>query len=486
MFSIQRIACLSFAAVMSLSGCSGSGGGVASAVAPAPNPPPVVQPNAVTSLPVASTALLTNPFHGFVRYVGVAPPVSTLPQTLAYNNLTWKTLEPIAKGTFNWAAFEAGWAQETARGRRIGFRLNMSFPNATAHDDVPAWLIAAGVPVTAYNNAGSFGSVPDWNNATFLAEHDRMIAALGARYNLDPRIAWVDVGSYGIWGEWHQFGAVPALPVPTAATKKRLLDAYLLAFPNKRLVLPYGDAYATQYLTANGKGLRNDCLGPVASNTAYYNLTNPIPTAASGVLYKTAPVTGEFCNGSVGVASSMTTDYATTLAFIQNTHWSWIGPTGWELLNPTAAPLTSTVSLANIQQLHRTLGYRFRVASVSHLPTITRNTAATINAQIQNNGVAPFYEAWPVELSLINAAGVVSWSSTIPAWNVRTWLPGASNVSTSITIPATLPAGTYTLAIAILDPAPIPPKAANQPAIELAQTGKRPDGRYPLSTLQLN
>lgn len=269
MFSIQRITYLSFAAVLSLSGCSGSGGGAAStlavapiAAAPTPNTlTPVVQPNAVTSLPVASTAILTNPFHGFVRYVGVAPTVSTLPQTLAYNNLTWKTLEPLAQGTFDWAAFEAGWAGETAQGRRIGFRLNMSFPTATAHDDVPAWLIGLGVPVTAYNMAGSLGSVPDWNNAVFLAQHKRVITALGARYNNDPRIAWVDVGSYGIWGEWHQ-NNMAGLPVATPATKKILLDDYLAAFPNKRLVLPYGDAYATQYLTTNGKGLRNDCRRP--------------------------------------------------------------------------------------------------------------------------------------------------------------------------------------------------------------------------------
>lgn len=497
MFPVQRVL---ITLTILLTGCLGSGTGttvstppsatpqslvtpvVSAVVAPvvSPSAPSAVPPTAVTTYPPLSNALLTNPFQGLVRYVGALPTVSTLPQTLAYNNLTWKTLEPNVKGTFDWVAFETAWAGEIAQGRRIGFRLNVSFPNATPHDDIPAWLIAAGVPVQAYSTGGTFGSVPDWNNATFLAEHDRVIAALGARYNNDPRIAWVDVGSYGIWGEWHQFGATPAPLTPTNVTKKRILDAYLLAFPNKRLVLPYGDAYATQYFTQNRGGLRNDCLGPLASNNAYLTMVNPMPSAASNVLYQTAPITGEFCNGAAGVTTAMTTDYAQTLAFIQSTHWSWIGPTVGDLLNPITLPL------ANAQQLHNTLGYRFRVASITHLPSVTRNVATSISAQLQNDGIAPFYEAWPVEISLINAAGVVAWSSTMPTWDVRTWLPGVTNLSANVSIPLTLPAGTYTVAIAVLDPNPVPPTAANLPALEFAQTGKRTDGRYPLSSVQVN
>lgn len=476
-----------------LTGCFSGGGTLSSAALPQvpvtfvssvpPIMPPIVPPNSyvipvglMTRYPTPSSAVLSNPYHGFARTAGDVPVRSVLPQTLAYNNLTWAVLEPL-KGAFDWAAFEAGWAQETALGRRIGFRLNMTFPSGVPHHDVPTWLITAGVPMQPYTAGGTFGSVPDWNNPTLLAEHDRVIAALGARYNRDPRIAWVDVGSYGLWGEWHLFGTTQALTPVTNANKKRILDAYLRAFPNKRLVIPFDDAFATAYLTQQGQGVRNDCLGPQAENQYYYDSTNLVLTAASGVLYQRAPVTGEFCNGVAGVVNSMTGGLTRTLTFVRNTHWSWIGPMVGELLNPR------TVPLASAQALHNTLGYRFRVASVTHPNHITRTVAATFTLQLQNDGIAPFYYPWPVELSLLDATGVVVWRNPIPAWDVRTWLPGVNNLSTMLTLPINVPSGNYTLAIAILDPDPIPPRSANLPAIELAQTGKRADGRYPLSTL---
>lgn len=42
-----------------------------------------------------------------------------------------------------------------------------------------------------------------------MAEHKRFIAALGQRYDGNPLIAGLDIGSYGHWGEWHCHGLPP-------------------------------------------------------------------------------------------------------------------------------------------------------------------------------------------------------------------------------------------------------------------------------------
>jgi len=46
---------------------------------------------------------------------------------------------------------------------------------------------------------------PDFDDPVFLAKLDRFLAAAAARYDGDPNVAFVDVGSFGIWGEGQTF-----------------------------------------------------------------------------------------------------------------------------------------------------------------------------------------------------------------------------------------------------------------------------------------
>ena len=42
-----------------------------------------------------------------------------------------------------------------------------------------------------------------FDDPIFMEEHEKFIKALAARYDGDPRLGGLDLGSYGNWGEWH-------------------------------------------------------------------------------------------------------------------------------------------------------------------------------------------------------------------------------------------------------------------------------------------
>jgi hypothetical protein len=68
----------------------------------------------------------------------------------------------------------------------------------------------------------------------------RFIRALGAYFNNHPRVAFVQLGLLGFWGEWHTWPR-PEL-FASDATQRTVVDEMRAAFPNKIL----------QARTANG------------------------------------------------------------------------------------------------------------------------------------------------------------------------------------------------------------------------------------------
>ena len=80
-------------------------------------------------------------------------------------------------------------------------------------------------------------------------------------------MAWIDIGSYGFWGEWHVW-LNPSLSAKQAS-KQSILEDYFEAFPTKKMVIPFDDDFATKYVTDHGGGIRNDCVGQEDSNNWY-------------------------------------------------------------------------------------------------------------------------------------------------------------------------------------------------------------------------
>ena len=66
---------------------------------------------------------------------------------------------------------------------------------------------------------------------------------------------FLDVGSYGIWGEWHTTHPAPV------AVRQHIVDMYLKAFPKTALVFMSDDGDVMGYALAHGAGIRRDGVG---------------------------------------------------------------------------------------------------------------------------------------------------------------------------------------------------------------------------------
>ncbi|MCJ7688567.1 MAG: hypothetical protein MUO60_04515, partial [Clostridiaceae bacterium] len=200
------------------------------------------------------------------------------------------------KGVYNWNNLEKNWGNIVETGKRVGFRISAAIPGNKDHIDIPQYLVDEGVELSEYLIDNKEGLAPDWDNPKFLDAHKRLINAIGERYDNDPRVAWIDIGSYGFWGEWHVW--MNESLAATDQTKLTILNHYFDAFPTKLMVIAFDDDLATKIVIDAGHGVRNDCLGTKESNDWYETSMNNIDPNLSDLIWKTSIITGEFCGSN--------------------------------------------------------------------------------------------------------------------------------------------------------------------------------------------
>ena len=411
--------------------------------------------------------VLPNPFKGFAPWVGDVNPVYEV--KLQEATYAWSDIEPN-EGVYNWARLEKDWGNIAQTGKRVGFRISAAIPGS-GHDDTPQWLIDKGVRMRPYSIDGENGLAPDWDNPDFLTAHHNFIMALGNRYDKDPRVAWIDIGSYGFWGEWHVY--LNDSLAATQATKKKILDDYFEAFPTKAKVIAFDDDFATKYVVDHGGGIRNDCLGTKDANDWYLESLNGIDPTLNDRVWKTAIITGEFCGSDWGAIQGTTERFQLNYEFIQKTHWSFIGSAGG------AIEPQSDEHKKNLDKLHKKLGYRFVLRKVEHESSIEKGDNLAVHIEVENQGVAPFYFEWPLVFYLTDSSSTTALMQELDT-DIRKWLPGTETFDVTVNIPEGLSSGLYDVKLAIHDP------DTGSPGVMFANTGRDDKGRYLVSRLQIN
>ena len=91
----------------------------------------------------------------------------------------------------------------------------------------------------------------------------RFVQALGQRYDGHPDIAFLDIRSYGNWGEGHigMLQAPGIILTPPENLKNNYFLPYFNAFHHTQLIIPWGsDSYSSVYdwAVAQGAGMRRD------------------------------------------------------------------------------------------------------------------------------------------------------------------------------------------------------------------------------------
>jgi hypothetical protein len=186
--------------------------------------------------PEPSAGPLDNPLKGWCPYTNAG--VIHQPYSMVFQYVSWRELEPI-EGDYRFDDWEKGWDSELGKDKHVIFRVFIDYPSKPS--GLPDWLRKAGVKETDYKDYGG-GKSPDYNDSRMVSGMERLIAALGKRYNNHPRVAFIQIGMLGFWGEWHTYPRDELYATPQ--TEKRIIEAYRKAFPDKSLMVRYARGYA--------------------------------------------------------------------------------------------------------------------------------------------------------------------------------------------------------------------------------------------------
>jgi len=421
--------------------------------------------------------LLLNPSVGFYKWNGQEQaPFKSLDSYERYNWSVFEKSEGVYDFSILQAAAEKTYHNPIGRGKfSFAIRCVVQGTNKAYPDYLDSKMNSW------YSNKKKC-TVPDWNSPYFLERLDSLVAALGRTFNNDNRIGYVEIRSYGNWGEWHLGNFEPPVPplLPiTNASIAHMIDAYTTAFPDKQLIMlcanPFGIKYAMSKTNLKFPiGWRADNWG----NRGMQGITQSESWEYFKDRWKTAPVIVEgYGTGGRGM------EYSYCLPQVEQYHISSIGNGNFGIWSTMTATQRDSVLMGV-----RHTGYHYTIRSCSMPQTSDAGTTIQIKTQWSNTGNAPTYQNWTVIYRLLDAKnGKVKGQSTSQL-NLKTLLPTLDSVtkmdnpitvSDSFSLAANLKSGIYRLELIILDP------SKYDSPLQLYNKDRNDNGGYDLGTIKL-
>ena len=156
--------------------------------------------------PLETTAARAdNPLKGFIPFEYQAGNhKSEFSHTMEFFYLPLKAVV-TGEGSYDWSQFETELEAISSRGHQAAFRFYLDHPGRQT--GVPDYLLGPGGidqsrKYTAYNN-NNVSFSPDYSDPRIQSLMKNFVAALGKKYDGDPRIGFITTGLIGFWGEQH-------------------------------------------------------------------------------------------------------------------------------------------------------------------------------------------------------------------------------------------------------------------------------------------
>jgi hypothetical protein len=323
---------------------------------------------------------------------------------------------------FNWTSLDQLLINDASRSHQTVFRVYLDYP--TLSTGIPQYLLDAGLTTYSYNDYGNNGiSVcPDYENPLLDQALTNFIAALGARYDGDPRIGFITVGLLGYWGEWHTYPETQWFA--SVQVQNEVIAAYTNAFHQTRLLIRYPTVVGSFDPTTLPLGYHDDSFAYDTIAPPSYNFLGLMSTANELNKWLTQPIGGEVyppeqsCIWDTNQPSCVPAGQDFTDC-VNLTHASWM--LNQAVFSPGFTGAQQTLALAGARQL----GYELYVTN-AQLIDARLSGPLNVTLQIQNTGVAPFYYNWPVQIGVLNSSNTLVQTWTTP-WTLTSILPGPTN-----------------------------------------------------------
>jgi len=408
-----------------------------------------------------------NPGQGWM--CGPGSRTTRFPCSVVYIRFQWMEAEP-EEGHFNWDVLDKPIAAARARGASIAFRVMTTSAHSRGYYCSPKWLFDAGCKSFDYEVGGddpTSGGIrikriePDYADPIYLAKHANFIRELGKRYDGNPNVEFLDIGSYGVWGEWHTKHPV------AWEVRRQIIDMYLDAFKRTPLAMMSDDAQAMAYALPKGAGYRRDGVGSPSHEQTWIGSKKYKDVPGFADAWQRSPAIFEWY-GDYAYMQRRQWSFDNAVKFMLNNHVT--------LINDNVGKLPDA-QMEQLVDLARKSGYRFVLREASHASEVRPGGSLQLKMRWSNVGVSKMYRAFPLEVYLLDASGKTV-ATLHAAADARKWLPGDHDVVEKLEIPRGVKKGDYTLALALVD-------GAGKPAVALAIDAKETDRVYRISTLKI-
>ena len=314
----------------------------------------------------------------------------------------------------------------------------------------------------------------DYTSEQFKRRLKVMIWKLGRCWDTDPRVAHIEMGIIGKWGEHHS-------PNPTKEVQQILGEEFRRAFPHKKVMVRHPWEF------------KEFKFGIYWDSWAHYDQmqSHGQPIYNLGDRWKTEMIGGEVAynwgNSKIQPGDDPNDTMIDpehrnfliyTIRWLHCTQLRWVA--NYNQNNAAAK--------AGGELVQKVFGYRYVIDEVTYPSRIEKDEEFTVTFTGRNTGSAPFYYDWPVQLALLNESNQVVWSADFAGVDIRTWMPGDKwKKSDSLyTVPvepftatgtfkiSDIHPGIYKLALAVLDP------AGRMPSLRFAIKNYAKGGRHPI------
>jgi hypothetical protein len=351
-----------------------------------------------------------NPLKGLVPYIDASH--GEFPHSLEFAYIPLSSLV-VGDGQFDWKPIESLLNAAARRGNQAIFRVFLEYPGKT--NALPAFLIKDGLK--NYKWALNVGAgqppeviiTPDYANVNLRKLMTQFIAAMGKKYDGDPRIGFITAGLLGIWGEWHDTTHDELFA--NKQVQKEIMDAYESAFKTTPVLLRYPVGADDKHRASNSErrmGYHDDSFAWATLETGgkddSWFFARLLKTAGPNALdkWKMQPIGGEIRPEAWGRVFDREPEVKQIQDFrkcVEATHVTWLMDSG--MFSEDAGRNPERVKRA--EEEVRRMGYEFHVPAVMISQVIGENIM--IKVEIENRGVAPFYYDWPVQFGLLDSSG---------------------------------------------------------------------------------
>lgn len=396
-----------------------------------------------------------------------------------YIRFDWADIEK-APGEYDWSCIDDIMDKWSGYGLKFSFRL-CTYENGSSNPvyAIPEWIAKREGVGQIYHSEPLKKDFfePFYGNEIYLDALADLMEAYGRKYNGDGRVEYIDIGTFGTWGEGHTSSG-HKINYPLEVLKKHA-DLHFKNFPDTLILVnddminhldAQGGDISKQfeaYCLSHGAGIRDDgiCVKYYAETFGYSTLKKPDMLKGFS---RTGPVDIELEHYN----KISEEHFKGGLPYLESLRESAATYTGFH----GSASLWMEKNKYLSEYIANRIGYWYFVDGIELLEPVS-GFKSTALLHVSNRGFAPAYNRYELKISAVGESGTYLLNSESP--DNRNWQSGQPAAEKIILDFTYVPAGEYKLRVGMYE--------GNTPVkLAIKREFLQPDGSYEIDKITLN